>query len=197
MDKSATGTRFVSILFISLLIAGCATGPILTSTPSEALSQTTAVNMLDQQKIAGKSTIDKDAQKETAKTSAETTTAPATQSSVETDDEQPVEESADAIVEEVATIIDTNLGIAEEHLPKPGSCRIWYLEKSAADQPAAKSNCKRVQKHMPAGAILLYRPLVNSEYVEVCHFDANKREVVKMVRFYLAATGELKREERF
>jgi len=197
MDKFATGTRFVSILFITLLMAGCATSPILTSTPSETLSQSTAVNMLDQQKIAGKSTIDKVVQKETTEASAETTTAPATESTAENDNEQRVEKSAAETVEEVATIIGTNLGIAEEHLPKPGSCRIWYLDKAAKDQPSAKSNCKRMQKQMPAGAILLYRPLVNSEYVEVCHFDENKRAVVKMVRFYLAATGELKREERF
>ncbi len=93
--------------------------------------------------------------------------------------------------------LDNLLGIAEEHLPPPGDCLVWYMDRPVEQQPEVRRNCERVQKRMPKGAILLYRPLVNSQYVEVCHFDDTNRGVVKMVRFYMAATGELQREEKF
>lgn len=118
-----------------------------------------------------------------------------------TEVESPTEAEAGENAETTEAAISDNsatlLGIAEEHLPPPGNCRVWYLDRPAEDQPKAQQNCERIQKRMPKGAILLYRPLVNSQFVEVCHFDESNRGIVKMVRFYLAATGELQREEKF
>jgi hypothetical protein len=48
-------------------------------------------------------------------------------------------------------------GIPVGQMPPPGSCRIWYPDRSAGHQPPSAS-CDELRGHVPDDAWLLYRP---------------------------------------
>ncbi|MBZ9780367.1 tetratricopeptide repeat protein [Pseudomonas sp. REP124] len=46
------------------------------------------------------------------------------------------------------------LVIPRGHLPPPGKCRIWFLDRPPGQQPAP-DKCKKLQRRVPAGAYLV------------------------------------------
>lgn len=94
----------------------------------------------------------------------------------------------------VGTSTAATLGIPPGHLPPPGRCRIWLPGKPPGHQQRPGS-CASLQRRVPQGAWLVYRPSKSKKEVRVTVYD-DRRPVVSLVRIFDVATGRLLREER-
>lgn len=94
----------------------------------------------------------------------------------------------------VQTSTAATLGIPPGHLPPPGQCRIWLPGKPPGHQQRP-GGCASLQRRVPAGGWLVYRPSKSKKEVRVTVYD-ERRPVVSLVRIFDVATGRLLREER-
>lgn len=94
----------------------------------------------------------------------------------------------------VQTSTAATLGIPPGHLPPPGQCRIWVPGKPPGHQQRP-GGCASLQRRVPAGGWLVYRPSKSKKEVRVTVYD-DRRPVVSLVRIFDVATGRLLREER-
>ena len=88
-----------------------------------------------------------------------------------------------------------HLGIPPGHLPPPGECRIWHPGRPPGHQPRP-GRCSVLERELPAGAWLLYRPDHDRDHilVNVCH--ASRPAVVVTIRTYEADSGRFVQERR-
>lgn len=86
------------------------------------------------------------------------------------------------------------LGIPPGHLPPPGQCRIWVPGKPPGQQRRA-GPCATLQRHVPPGAWLVYRPDRERTRVRVTVYDEKSPKVI-VIRTFEAESGKLLREEK-
>lgn len=86
------------------------------------------------------------------------------------------------------------LGIPPGHLPPPGQCRIWVPGRPPGHQRRA-GPCSRLERQVPAGAWLVYRPARDKKRVRVTVYDTRSPKVI-VIRYFEADTGKLLREEK-
>ena len=86
------------------------------------------------------------------------------------------------------------LGIPPGHLPPPGQCRIWVPGRPPGQQRRAGS-CATLERQVPAGAWLVYRPDRDRRRVRVTVYDAKTPKVI-VIRTFDADSGKLLREEK-
>ena len=84
------------------------------------------------------------------------------------------------------------LGIPPGHLPPPGRCRVWRPGMPPGHQERP-GDCAVLERRVPAGAWLVYRPGENRKEVRVSVYDASSPRVAA-IRFFDIATGRLLRE---
>lgn len=84
------------------------------------------------------------------------------------------------------------LGIPPGHLPPPGLCRAWMPGEPPGQQKKSfkPGPCSEVEREVPQGGWLVYRPSENKKQVKVWVYDARRPEVVS-IRFFDIITGEL------
>jgi len=87
------------------------------------------------------------------------------------------------------------LGIPPGHLPPPGQCRVWIPGQPPGRQPRA-DRCSDLERGIPAGAWLVYRPTADKKHVQVSYYDTGRPHVVVAVRVYDASSGRLVRQIR-
>jgi hypothetical protein len=87
------------------------------------------------------------------------------------------------------------LGIPPGHLPPPGECRVWIPGRPPGHQ-APPGSCSSLAGQVPPGGWLVYRPSKDKKRVKVSVYDAEKPDVVVVIRFYDAKSGKLLKEER-
>lgn len=51
--------------------------------------------------------------------------------------------------------LDNGLRIPEQMFPSRGMCRVWFADRSLADQPDIQE-CRRIKKRVPRGGYLIY-----------------------------------------
>lgn len=95
-------------------------------------------------------------------------------------------------VTRVETSTAATLGIPPGHLPPPGRCRVWVPGRPPGHQ-AAPGRCADLERRVPAGAWLVYRPSKSRKEVRVSVYDADRPRVA-LIRVFDAATGALLRE---
>lgn len=103
-----------------------------------------------------------------------------------------------------ATVVETSpaekrstaatLGIPPGHLPPPGQCRIWVPGKPPGHQ-SPPGPCASLERRVPPGAWLVYRPSENKKHVKVWAYGA-KGGGVSWIRWFEAATGAFLRAEK-
>lgn len=86
------------------------------------------------------------------------------------------------------------LGIPPGHLPPPGHCRVWMPGRPPGHQ-GPSGPCASLQRRVPAGGWLVYRPSENKKHVKVWAYDSGSSSVV-WVRWFDAVTGAFLREDR-
>lgn len=86
------------------------------------------------------------------------------------------------------------LGIPPGHLPPPGQCRIWVPGRPPGQQRRA-GPCARLEREVPHGAWLVYRPDRDRSRVHVAVYDDMRPKVV-VIRHFDADSGKLLREEK-
>jgi hypothetical protein len=86
------------------------------------------------------------------------------------------------------------LGIPPGHLPPPGQCRIWVPGRPPGQQRKA-GPCSALEREVPPGAWLVYRPDRDRRHVRVTVYDDKSPKVV-VVRIFEAESGKLVREEK-
>src|SRR5258706_16243614 len=69
------------------------------------------------------------------------------------------------------------LVVPQAFLPLPGQCRIWYPERRPEAQPSA-APCADVERTVPPGAWLVYRPADNRQYIQVREFPVRPGDPV-------------------
>jgi hypothetical protein len=87
-----------------------------------------------------------------------------------------------------------SLGISSGQLPPPGSCRVWFPNRSGGQQPAPES-CEVALNDAPAGSWVLYRPANRPGEVKVYVIDSRRAGIVVRVLVYDADDGRFLREE--
>lgn len=87
------------------------------------------------------------------------------------------------------------LNIPPGHLPPPGQCRIWYLDRSPGQQPPP-GTCSALVRNVPPGAWLISRPDDKGKNVKVSVYHPLKLGIVVVIRIYDAETGRFLSEER-
>lgn len=95
-------------------------------------------------------------------------------------------------VTRVRTSTAATLGIPPGHLPPPGRCRIW-VPGSPPGHQAAPGRCADLERRVPVGGWLVYRPSESRKEVRVSVYD-DDRPRVALIRVFDAATGALLRE---
>lgn len=90
---------------------------------------------------------------------------------------------------EVRTSTAATLGIPPGHLPPPGQCRIWRPGTPPGHQEKPGS-CAVLERRVPAGAWLVYRPSKNRKEVRVSVYDSASPRV-SLIRVFDAVTGRL------
>ncbi len=86
------------------------------------------------------------------------------------------------------------LGIPPGHLPDPGECRIWVPGRPPGQQRKA-GPCATLERQVPPGAWLLYRPTRDKKHVRVSVYDDKSPKVI-VIRYFEAEGGKLVREEK-
>ncbi len=88
------------------------------------------------------------------------------------------------------------LGIPPGHLPPPGQCKVWMPGEPPGQQKKRyqAGDCSSVQRQVPPGGWLVYRPSKDKKEVRVSVYDSRRPEVIA-IRFFDLATGVLLREE--
>ena len=87
------------------------------------------------------------------------------------------------------------LGIPPGHLPPPGECRVW-IPGQPPGQQRPPGDCLTLQRRVPPGAWLIYRPGRDRKVVEVSVYGDRRDAGVWLIRIFDFATGRLLREER-
>jgi hypothetical protein len=78
----------------------------------------------------------------------------------------------------------TRLHIPPGHYPPPGSCRIWYPDRSPGHQPPP-GRCSRV----PPGAWVIHRPRHLPDYVHVSVYEPGRHGRLLVVGEFDVASG--------
>ena len=78
------------------------------------------------------------------------------------------------------------------HLPPPGRCRVWIPGRPPGHQTKV-GECARLEREVPPGAWLVYRPSKSRMDVRVSVYDT-VRARVRVIRVFDAASGALLRE---
>jgi hypothetical protein len=86
------------------------------------------------------------------------------------------------------------LGIPPGHLPPPGQCRIWVPGRPPGQQ-RRPGPCARLEREVPLGAWLVYRPDRDRRRVRVTVYDDRRPRVI-VIRYFDADSGKLLREEK-
>lgn len=86
------------------------------------------------------------------------------------------------------------LGIPPGHLPPPGQCRIWVPGRPPGQQRKAGA-CSTLERQVPAGAWLVYRPDRDRKRVRVTVYGDKSPKVI-VIRYFDADSGKLLREEK-
>jgi hypothetical protein len=86
--------------------------------------------------------------------------------------------------------LDVPLG----QLPPPGTCRVWFPDRSAGQQPAPES-CGGALRDARSGTWVLYRPANRPSEVKVYVIDSRRVGVVVRVLVYDSQNGRFLREE--
>lgn len=104
--------------------------------------------------------------------------------------------AADADGDEGRKSTAATLGIPPGHLPPPGQCKVWMPGEPPGQQKKKfkSGDCASVQRQVPPGGWLVYRPNEDKKEVRVSVYGSSRPEVVA-VRFFDIATGALLREE--
>ena len=84
-------------------------------------------------------------------------------------------------------------GIPPGHLPAPGQCRVWMPGEPPGKQKKHRSgDCSAVEREVPAGGWLVYRPGGDKKEVVVREYGA-ERDVLS-IRVFDIVTGAFLRE---
>lgn len=88
------------------------------------------------------------------------------------------------------------LGIPPGHLPPPGLCKVWMPGEPPGQQKKKyeAGDCSYVERQVPPGGWLVYRPSKDKKEVRVSVYDSRRPEVIA-IRFFDVATGAFLREE--
>ena len=99
------------------------------------------------------------------------------------------------VVHESKPAHPARLGIPPGHLPPPGQCRIWMPGRPPGHQPRP-GRCSSLEKEVPTGAWLVYRPTRDRKHVEVSVYDRTRPRLVVAVGIYEANTGRFVEDAR-
>lgn len=92
-----------------------------------------------------------------------------------------------------STSTAATLGIPPGHLPPPGECRIWMPGTPPGHQREAGA-CSTLERQVPQGAWLVYRPSGDKKVVNVWVYDSGT-SLPTVLRIFDAVTGALIGEE--
>lgn len=87
----------------------------------------------------------------------------------------------------------TALNIPPGHYPPAGRCRVW-LPGTPPGRQAAPRSCSGIERHAPAGSLVLYRPAKDRRVLHVRQIDERRSGVVVYVRIYDARRGTYLRD---